>query len=100
VQEEMMEHTRNLKVAGRGNGKRELPILRADGKEVGCIRGEGHLGDAHLFVAAADLLKTCEATLDHLDRIAQSRRKWTLADQNVFEALEAVITKAKGENTR
>jgi hypothetical protein len=91
-----MAHTKNLRVAGQGNGKQELPILRADGKEVGCIRGEGHLGDAHLFAAAPDML---EALLDLVccpafngkmfETDKESHKAWSVA--------RAAIAKAKGE---
>ena len=92
-----MKYTKNLRTAGQGNGKQELPILRADGKEVGCVRGEGHLGDAYLFSGAADLLAACEVALEHLDKVAQSKRKWTTEDQTNFERLEAAVAKAKGQ---
>ena len=58
----MSNHTPGpWRTARRGNGSQELPILRSDGKEIGCIRGEARLGDARLIAAAPDLLEACKA---------------------------------------
>ena len=48
-----------IRLAKTGNGRQELPIWK-DREEIGCIRGEGSLDDAHLIVAAHNsYLKHC-----------------------------------------
>ncbi len=53
-----MKHTPGpWQVAGHGNARQELPILRADGNEIACIRGDARLADAKLIAAAPALLR-------------------------------------------
>lgn len=44
-----------------------------------------------------DLLEACESALRRSGVKAESRAKWTDADQYTFEKLEAAVAKARGE---
>lgn len=73
-------------VAGHGNGNQELPILREDGKEIGCIRGEAHLADAALIAAAP-------TTADQLRQMLQALgacRRWVPDD--LLPAVNRILT--------
>ena len=59
-----MEHTPTpWRAAKQGNAHKELPILREDGKEIGCIRGEARLGDAAFLVKATGAYDNLVETL-------------------------------------
>ena len=44
------------KVAGHGDGNKQLPITAWDGKIIAAIRDNGNLADARLIAAAPDLV--------------------------------------------
>ena len=82
-------------VAGHGNANKELPILREDGKEIGCIRGEARLADAALIAAAPELLAACRAMLKALkDRHANTCMSLEYWTSPAVQAMTAAIEKA------
>jgi len=78
-------------VAGHGNGNKELPILRKDGKEIGCIRGEARLADAALIAAAPTMLTALKLALS----IIRRERCESMANYN---KIERAILAAEGRD--
>ena len=99
----MSKHTPGpWRTARRGNGSQELPILRSDGEEIGCIRGEARLGDARLIAAAPDLLACLKEFVDDCD--AAYPHLSTLHDEwpdliDTYQKAKAAIAKAEGKET-
>jgi hypothetical protein len=46
--------------------------------------------------AGPALLKACKAALANLDKLSESRRKWTSDDQLTYDQLRRAIEKAEG----
>ena len=82
----MTQHTAGpWRVAAQGDGTRQLPILRPDGKIIAAIRNEGRLADAHLVGAAPELL---EALRNLLTAVTITPSQWDQA--------AAALVKAEG----
>lgn len=95
-----MTHTPGpWRLARRGNGRGELPIIGPNG-EIGCLRGAGSLDDGHLLAASPKLLEALEAAHNAMIELASTAGDVDIWNEGgeayeAHEKIRAAIAKAR-----